>query len=152
MTSVYGSLDAISAKAKTVIGIKECYTATGSGVSDAGRPIPLSIDDGPVGVVWCNPTNLLEAGNAETIVFEVTLDIWVPASDIGAAFKLLAPFPDRIIAAYRNGISLGGQADRCLLSGWGRPAGAEWSGKPCLYWPFTFEISIFNFSGDDYTV
>lgn len=152
MTSVWGSLDAISAKAKTMSGLRECYTATGSGVSAAGRPIPLAIDDGPVGVVWANPTNLIEAGNAETIVFGVSLDIWALASDMGAAFKLLAPFPDRVITTFRTGLSLGGQSDRCLLEGWGRPAGAEWSGKPCLYWPFTFEVSIWNFMAEEYTV
>jgi hypothetical protein len=35
-----------------MVGLKRCYSATGGGVSSTVRPIPRSVDDGPVGVVW----------------------------------------------------------------------------------------------------
>jgi hypothetical protein len=144
--SVYQALDAISAKAKTITGILESYTATGSGVAASGAPIPESLDfkDGAVTVTWIGAGEL-KAGNLEELVFYPRLFVWVRATNAGYAFKTLAAFPDLVIAAFRDGITFGGTVTECKCTGWEEPTPETMNnGQVYLVLPFTFRVLILN--------
>ena len=143
MTSVLGALDAISVRAATLTGLKACYTATGSGLATA--TFPQGVDDGPVGYVWLGPGQM-QAGNAETVIFTAMLDIWSRATDIGTAYKALAAFPDLAYVLFRTDTDLGGQVDRCLMTGWDEPQGREDNGgQPYLVLTIRLEVLLMNF-------
>ncbi len=149
--SIWAALDAISAKAKTINGIKQSYTATGSGVSSAGDPVPPSIDAGPISIVWIG-SGTLDAGNMEDLWFYPRLNVWVGASDAGYAYKTLAAFPDLVIAAFRSGITLGGQVQECKLTGWDDPTSETMNnGLVYLVLSFAFKVHIITTSNTLYS-
>ena len=128
-------------------GIKRCYSATGGGVSEAIRPIPRGIDDGPVGVVWVGSAEG-NGGNAETLLVHAVLDIWVPAANSGYAYKTLVTFCDKARTAFRDDMNLGGQCTRCEFTGWSEPENEEVSGKQFLVLPIQLDIFITRFASD----
>ena len=89
--SIVGALDSIAVKVETLAGIKRCYSATGSGVSENIRPIPRGIDDGPVAVVWVGSADV-EGGTHEGLSIDMRVDVWVQAEDAGWAYKTLTAF------------------------------------------------------------
>jgi hypothetical protein len=145
--SVVGSLDAIAVKAETMAGLKRCYSATGGGVSSAIRPIPRGVDDGPVGVVWIGSATT-QGGNAEHLVIDARLDIWVQAADPGYAYKTLAAFCDLARTAFRSDMDLGGEAARCQFVGWDEPEAEEANGRTYLVLPLRLETLIVRLASD----
>jgi hypothetical protein len=100
--------------------LKRCYSASGSGISSAIRPIPRSVDDGPVGVVWMG-SGSTEGGNHEHVLCDVTLDIWVQADNPEYAYNLLVQFPDLARSTFRSDMTLSGEVTRCQFTGWDEP-------------------------------
>lgn len=145
--SVVGSLDAIAVKAETITGLKRCYSATGGGVSSTIRPIPRGIDDGPVGVVWIGPGDT-EGGNAEALLVDVRLDIWVQADEAGYAYRTITAFCDLVRTAFRSDMDLGGEATRCQFAGWDEPYAEEVNGRQYLVIPFRLPTLITRFDSD----
>ena len=145
--SVLGALDAIAVKAKTMTGIKEVWTATGSAVSTTLRPIPSRLDDGPVGVVWIGAGDMV-GGNAEGLVFNPTLDIWVQARDAGVAYKTLAAYPDIAMTTFRADLDLGGQVTRCIVRGWDELETETVNNAAWLILPIRLEVLILRLAHD----
>lgn len=143
--SVVGSLDAIAYKAQeNMSGLKRCYAV---GVTNV-RPIPRSIDDGPVGTVWVG-SGEMNGGNAEHVVMSVTLDIWtLSGTNPGLANKALAQFIDRARTAFRADMNLGGEATRCEMVGWEQPEPVEEAGKQYLVLPIKLEVLITRYGAD----
>ena len=145
--SVYQALDAISAKAKTITGILESYTATGSGVAASGSPIPESLDfkDGAVTVTWIGRGDHT-AGNAESTLFYPRVYVWVRATNAGYAFKTLAAYPDLFMAAFGPpDFSMGGVCVECKLTGWEEPTPETMNnGQVYLVLPFTYRVLLLN--------
>ena len=139
--SILGSLDAVAVKAGAITGIKRCYSATGGGVSSTLRPIPRSIDDTPVAVVWLGSGDMASA-NEEFLHVELRLDIWVRADDPGWAYKTLAAFPDLCLTAFRSDMDLGGQATRCQMTGWDEPEGETVNERQYLVLPIRLGLLI----------
>ena len=145
--SVLGALDQMAVVIATISEIKACYTATGSGVSSASRPIPQSIDDGPVGVMWIGSAQL-QAGNAEVLLFRPTCDVWVRATNAGFANKSISAMPDRFIAKFRTNLGLADNVTRCLMTGWDEPFIETSNKQEYLVLPITFELLILHFAHD----
>lgn len=145
--SVLGALDAIAVKAKTLTGLKECWTATGSGVSATLRPIPQRLDDWPVGVVWIGSGEMV-GGNAEALVFTPTLDVWVSAKDAGYAYKTLAAYPDLAMSTFRQDLDLGGEATRCIVRGWSELETETVNNAAWLVLPIRLEVLIYRLAHD----
>lgn len=145
--SVVGALDAIAVKAETMAGLKRCYSATGGGISSAVRPIPRSIDDGPVGVVWIGNATTM-GGNAEYLVIDMRLDIWVRATDPGYAYKTLVAYCDLARTAFRSDMDLGGEVARCQFAGWDEPETEESNGQAYLVLPLRLETLIVRLAAD----
>jgi hypothetical protein len=145
--SVVGALDAIAVKAETMSGLKRCYSATGGGISASLRPIPGGIDDGPVGVIWIGSASV-EGGNAEALLINMVLDIWVQADNAGYAYKTLAAFPDRARTAFRSDMDLTGQVTRCQFVGWDELQSEEANGRSYLVLPLRLDVLITRFVSD----
>jgi hypothetical protein len=145
--SVVGSMDAIAVKAETMAGLKRCYSATGGGVSSTIRPIPQSIDDGPVGVVWIGNA-VMAGGNSEALVIDMRLDIWVRATNAGWAYKTLAAYPDLARTAFRSDMNLGGECTRCMIAGWDEPEQELSNGQAYLVLPLRLEVLIERLAAD----
>ena len=145
--SVLGSLDAIAVKTETMTGIKRCYSATGGGISAAIRPVPRSIDDGPVGIVWVG-SGRTEGGNAEDLLVEVSLDIWVPAVDPGWAYQTIATFFDLLGAIFRTDMNLGGECTRCQWMGWNEIENENVGGREWLVLPVQLEVLVNRYGAD----
>jgi hypothetical protein len=145
--SLVGSLDAIAVKAETMSGLKRCYSATGGGVSSTLRPIPRSIDDTPVGVVWIGSAEMA-GGNSEFLIVDVRVDVWVRADDAGWAYKTLAAFPDLARTAFRSDMDLGGQATRCQLTGWDEPESETVNERQFLVLPLRLGLLIVRQASD----
>jgi hypothetical protein len=145
--SLVGSLDAIAVKAETMAGLKRCYSATGGGVSSTVRPIPRSIDDTPVAVVWVGSATC-EGGNSEFLAVDVTLDVWVRADDPGYAYKTLTAFCDLARTAFRSDMDLGGQAARCQFLGWNEPETETVDSRQFLILPLRLGLLIVRQASD----
>ena len=145
--SVVGSLDAIAVKAETMTGLKRCYSATGGGISSAIRPVPRSIDDGPVGIVWMGNATV-EGGNFEHLIVDIVLDIWVPAADPGYAYQTIAVFCDLARTAFRTDMSLGGQCTRCQFAGWSELENENVGGREWLVLPIQLPTLITRYAAD----
>ena len=148
--TVVGSLNAIAVKAETITGLKRCYGPGGSeGVTGGGtvRPIPRGIDDGPVGIVWLGSSSQ-EGGNAEALLVEVNLDIWIQADNSGWAYQTLAAFCDLARTAFRSDMDLGGQADRCQMVGWDEPLTETVNNRQFLVLPIRLPTLITRFAAD----
>ena len=142
--SVVGSLDAIATKVGAISGIKKCYSV---GVASDVRPIPRGIDDTPVAVVWIG-SGEMASGNAEAVLMTPVVDIWVLADDAGYANKTLANFIDPARNAFRADMDLGGQAARCIMTGWDDPVTQEVNTKTFLILPIRLEVLIERFASD----
>jgi hypothetical protein len=145
--SVLGALDSIAVKAKTMTGLKNCYSATGGGVSASLRPIPQGIDDGPVGIVWIGAAEQ-QGGNHEFLNMGVRLDIWVQAENAGYAYKTLAGFTDEARDKFRAGLTLGGQVARCHMTGWDEPEGEIVNQRQYLILPIRLDTLIVRAASD----
>ena len=145
--SVVGSLDAIAVKAESMAGLKRCYSATGGGVSSTIRPIPRNVDDGPVGVVWLGSAEV-EGGNAEHLIIDVVLDIWVRADDPGYAYRTLTAFCDLARTAFRSDMNLGGEATRCQFGGWSDPETETVNDRSYLVLPIHLPTLITRYASD----
>jgi hypothetical protein len=145
--SVAGSLDAIAVKAETMTGLKRCYSASGQGVSAAIRPIPRGIEDGPVGIVWIG-SGRTEGGNSEHVIVDTVLDIWVQAASPGYAYKTLVAFCDLARTAFRADMNLGGEATRCIFTGWDEPETERVNDKDYLVLPIRLETTIVRLADD----
>jgi len=142
--SIVGSLDKIALKAQTnMTGLKRAYSVGVSGV----RPIPRTIDDGPVGTVWVG-SGEMASGNAEHIIFTPTLDVWVPASHIGYANKTALAFIDLARTTFRTDMNLGGECTRCSMVGWAEPETQDVGSKPYLVLPIQLEVLLTRYNSD----
>lgn len=146
--SYHGALDAIAVKARTMTGLKECWAATGSGVSSTLRPIPMRLDDGPVGMVEMGTADVV-GGNGEALVANVTLSIWASAGqNAGYAYRTLAAYPDIALTTFRADLDLGGEVTRCIVRGWDELETETVNNAAWLVLPIRLEVLINRFAHD----
>lgn len=136
--SIVGSLDAIATKIGAVAGIKRAYAV---GVASDVRPIPRSIDDTPVAIVWMGAGEG-GSGNYEVVLMTPTVDIWVAADDAGYANKTLARFLDPVRASFRSDMTLGGECTRSQMTGWDDPTTETVGDRSFLVLPIRAEVLI----------
>lgn len=142
--SIVGSLDAIATKVDAVAGIKRAYAV---GVASDVRPIPSSIDDTPVAVVWMG-SGEGGTGNYEVVLMTPTVDIWVAADNAAYANRTLASFLDPVRNAMRSDMNLGGECTRCVMAGWDEPTTETVGERTFLVLPIRLEVLIERFGSD----
>lgn len=112
-------LDRTAIRVKTLTGMKECYTITGSSQDDGTLvPIPPSIDSTPVSLLWVRGGRL-EAGNTERFVHDVELHIWERGVNGGYGVSTLVPFIERCRVLFRTDLDANETATRVLMRGYG---------------------------------
>lgn len=142
--STVGSLDAIATKVDAVTGIKKAYSV---GVASDVSPMPRGIDDGPVALVMLRGASQA-SGNAEALLLDVGVDVWVPADNAGWAHKTLVQFVDLFRTAFRTDMNLGGQCTRCSMLGFGDVTSEVLGERTWLIMPFDVEVLIERFAAD----
>ena len=142
--STVGSLDAIATKVDAITGIKKAYSV---GVASGVAPIPRSIDDGPVAMVMLRGASQA-SGNAEALLLDVAVEVWVQADSAGYANKTLLQFVDLMRTAMRTDMNLGGECTRCSLVDIDALDAQTVNDRNWLILPFVLEVLIERFDSD----
>lgn len=130
-------LDAIASKVATVSGIKRAY---GSAAGDPAVPTMVEdVADAPAAFVFYDGFTVDGHADWERVTHRFVVRIYVSSADVGAAYKALVPFADRMIVAFRSDADLGGTCQRALILGADRPEPEEVNGKPFLVLPVRVE-------------
>lgn len=145
--SIIDIFDATATRCRTLVGLKECYTVTGT-LQDDGTllAIPTSLDDSPVGALMPRGGDI-GAGNAENFVHRFELQIWQNAADTNPLASMA--FVERCRVMFRSDMDANGTATRLLFSGY-EPLRTEEinSGQVFLVLPIRFEVLELHFSHD----
>lgn len=142
-------LDELAKRVKTVEGITECFTVTGTAADDGTlKPIPPSFDTPPIALLWPRGADL-GAGNSEHFVHRVDVQVWVSAADGGEAIKQLMPFVERFRVLFRTKLNVNERATRCTMRGYDEPYAEKLNGEqPYLVLPVRLEILETHYSND----
>lgn len=148
-TSLPACLDALAVRLKTITGMLQCYTVTGSLADDGTlQPIPPSIDSTPVSNLWFRGEDVA-AGNSEMSVALIELGIWERGTSGGYGYTVLMNYPDRVKTLLRTDGTLGGRATLVEFLGADeiRPQFLN-SGQPYLYLPCRIRLKRLYMSSD----
>lgn len=145
--SIEAAIDKIASKVGAITGVKRAY-----GASSYDSTVAAMIDDitdTPVALVVLS-AGTVKPGNWQRL--DYTLDVLLYASrvDVSAAYKALAPFPDRFVTAWKTDLDLGTTVTECNLTGWSKPYPADVNGKPYLVLPF--HVRVKEVAGAAYSV
>lgn len=142
--SVVGSLDAIATKVDAVTGIKKAYSV---GVAADVSPIPRGVEDGPIAVVILRGATQA-SGNAEALLLDVAVEVWVQADNAGYANRTLLQFVDLMRTAFRTDMNLGGECTRASLAGVEGLDAQTVNERTWLILPFAVEVLIERYASD----
>lgn len=139
--------DAIAKRARTLTGLKDCYTVTGTAQDDGTLlAIPTSLDSTPVAALM--PIDgTLRAGNTEHFVHHFEMDIWQNAAEANPLGNLT--FIELARVLFRTDLDAGGTTTRVLFQGYNALRSETMnSGQVYIVLPLRFEILETYFSSD----
>jgi hypothetical protein len=145
--SIAAAIDATALKVAAITGIKGAY---GSQASDSTvSPMVESIPDTPVAIVALAEGNV-SPGNWQRLDYGIDVFVYADRTDLGAAYKTLAAFPDLFITAWKTDRDLGGTVTESSLVAWSRPEPVNVSGKDLLH--IIFHTRVIEAAGASYGV
>ena len=145
--SITAIFDATAKRCRTLAGLKECYTVTGTAQDDGTLlAIPLSLDSTPVGALM--PVDgALTAGNTERFLHTFELQVWLNAAEANPLSTLA--FVDSARVLFRTDIDAGGTTTRLLMRGYGALRSETMnSGREYIVLPIRLEALETHFSSD----
>ena len=145
--SITHVFDATAVRCRTLTGLKECYTVTGTPQDDGTLlAIPTSVDDTPVGALMPIGGEL-NAGNTESFVHRFELQIWINAADTNPLAAV--EFVERCRVLFRTDLDANQTAVRVLMQGYDRLRTEEMnSGQVFLVLPIRLEATELHYSHD----
>lgn len=139
--------DAVAKRARTLSGLKECYTVTGTPQDDGTLlAIPTSLDSMPVATLMPLDGELI-AGNTERFIHRFEMSIWQNAAEANPLGNLT--FIELARVLFRTDIDAGGTATRVLFKGYNALRNETMNERQVfIVLPLRFEILETHFSSD----
>lgn len=139
--------DAIAKRARTLEGLTECYTVTGTAQDDGTLlGIPPSMDSMPCAVLM-PISGEVSPGNSEKIVHQMEMSIWQNFAEANPLGNLI--FIERARVLFRTNLFANDTATRVLFLGYNALRNETMnSGSVYIVLPLRFEILETHYSSD----